>query len=99
MMTNRPYCCGNCPGYVDFGDGSYVRPDMSDRRGQCRKNPPANDPGQKKWPEVYYLDFCLQHPSAPMTRKEQLLAQIASQLNSAEERAQRVIRVAPDRPL
>lgn len=67
MMTNRPYCCGNCQNYFDSGDM---------QSGQCRKNAPASGT-PKKWPEVYYLDACSEHPSAPMTRQEHLLALIA----------------------
>lgn len=99
MLTNRPYCCGNCPSYHDQGDGFIIRPDIDNkhRRGECRKNPPAVD-AHKRWPQVYYLDFCGDHPSAPLTRQEQLLALMANRLESNEERAKRTMHVTPDRP-
>lgn len=89
MMTNRPYCCGNCPSYYDSGDM---------QSGQCRRNAPVSGP-HKKWPDVYSSDSCGHHPSAPLTRQEQLLALIAHRLESADERAQRVMQVPPARPL
>jgi hypothetical protein len=95
MMTQRPYCCGNCPAYMDCGDGFTLRSDIDIRmrRGQCRKHPPAVDE-YRKWPEVYYLDFCGEHPSAPLTHQEYLLPQINSRLESPEERGEQVMRTA-----
>ena len=92
MLPQRPYCCGNCPAYMDRGDGFTLRPDIDNekRRGECRKNPPAVD-AHRKWPEVSYLDFCGEHPSAPRTRQEHLLALIANRLESAGERVERAM--------
>jgi hypothetical protein len=77
MMTQRPYCCGNCPNYYDMGDGQFTRPDIENRfrRGQCRQNPPV---AGQDWPKVSYMDFCGAHPSAPMNRTQQLLALMVS---------------------
>jgi hypothetical protein len=83
MPNQQPYCCGNCPSYYDSGDM---------RSGQCRRNAPVSGP-HKKWPEVYSLDACSEHPSAPMTRQEHLLALIANRLESAGEH-QRSMRVS-----
>jgi hypothetical protein len=95
MLTNRPYCCGNCPSYHDQGDGVTIHPDIDNkhRRGECRKNPPAVD-AYRRWPEVSYLDFCGEHPSAPLTRQEYLLAQINARLESHEQGGERVMRTA-----
>lgn len=100
MLNQQPYCCRNCPAYMDFGDRFIIRSDIDNkhRRGQCRMNPPSSE-ASKKWPEVHYLDLCGEHPSAPMTRKGQLLAQIVSRLESTDERAKRVMRMPSDRPL
>lgn len=89
MHTNRPYCCGNCPSYYDNGDM---------QNGQCRRNAPASGP-HKKWPEVFYLDSCGEHPSAPMTRQEHVLALIANRLESDVVRAQRSFRGPPNHPI
>jgi hypothetical protein len=95
MLNQRPYCCGNCPSYLDQGDGVTIRPGIDNkyRRGECRKNPPAID-AYRRWPAVSYLDFCAEHPSAPLTRQEYFLVQINSRLESHEERGERVIRTA-----
>lgn len=89
MLNQRHYCCGNCPSYYDSGDMA---------NGQCRRNAPVSG-AHKKWPDVYYRDACGEHPSAPVTRTEKLLALIANRLESDEVRAQRSMRAAPDRPL
>lgn len=93
MNTKRPYCCGNCPSYYD----QSMRTDIDNcfRRGQCRTNPPPVN-SHDKWPQVYYLDFCGSHPSAPLSRTEQLLAQIASRLEAPEDRAMKTMRLPPE---
>lgn len=87
MLNQRHYCCGNCPSYYDSGDMQV---------GQCRRNAPVSGT-QKKWPEVYYLDACGEHPSAPMTRQEHLLALIANRLESTGERSERIMPVPAGR--
>lgn len=79
MPNQRHYCCGNCPSYYDSGDMA---------NGQCRRNAPTNG-AQKKRPDVYYLDSCGEHPSAPMSRQEHWLALIANRLESVAERSER----------
>ena len=95
MLTNRPYSCGNCPSYYDQGDGCTIRPDIENthRRGECRKNPPAVD-AYRRWPQVFYLDFCGEHPSAPLTRLEYVLAQIKSHQESLAEHIEQGMRTA-----
>lgn len=84
MLTQRPYCCGNCTHFLDQGDGQFLRPDIENwkRMGQCRKIPPSME---GKWPPVKFLDWCGEHPSAPMNRTQQLLAMVAAKLEPAAE--------------
>lgn len=100
MLIKLPYCCGNCQNYYDMSDGVTNRPDIDNkhRRGECRKNPPAVD-AYRRWLAVSYLDFCGEHPSAPLTRQDYLLAQINSRQESHEQGGERAMRMAPNFPL
>jgi len=93
--TTRPYCCGNCPHFVDNGEPIKIKStDVSGRTvinthpsaGECHYSPPTLENGSMtgRWPKVYHFDFCACHPSTPMDRTEQLLALIAQRLEVLE---------------
>lgn len=83
-MTKRPYKCGNCPSYYDQGDGHFIGANIQDRErvGQCRMRSPSRGRGENQWPQVSFLSFCGEHPSAPLTQQGHLLAQITDTLLS-----------------